>query len=140
VHVIWHQVPFLDLRLLLSRQPVEHLAEVPAQSRLGHSSQLAKERAAAPRALDADTAVDCTQIREFPVPHRIAVLRGTRAETDEQLLQPWPPPSATACGALIKDATVAVPRARAKTIAVKIITRFMAHTLFGLSNECTVNL
>jgi hypothetical protein len=26
----WHQVPFLDLRLLLSRQPVEHLAEVPA--------------------------------------------------------------------------------------------------------------
>jgi hypothetical protein len=68
------------------------------------------------------------------------VLGDTRAETDEQLLQPWPPPSATACGALIKDATVAVPRARAKTIAVKIITRFMARPLLGLSNECTVNL
>jgi hypothetical protein len=24
-----------------------------------------------------------------PIPHRIAVLRGTRAETDEQLLQSW---------------------------------------------------
>jgi hypothetical protein len=71
--------------------------------------------------LDADTAANWTQIRH---PRRIAVLRDTRAETDERLLQPWPPPSATACGALIKDATVAVPRARAKTIVVKIITRF----------------
>src|SRR6185503_7677152 len=31
VHVIGHQVPFLDLRLLLRGQLAEHLAEVPAK-------------------------------------------------------------------------------------------------------------
>src|SRR5215472_3162067 len=31
MHMIGHQVPFLDLRLLLRGQLVEHLAEMPAQ-------------------------------------------------------------------------------------------------------------
>src|SRR5262249_13891954 len=31
VHMIRHQVPFFDLRLLLSRELVEHVAEIPAK-------------------------------------------------------------------------------------------------------------